>query len=194
MVVLFGSHNNSDLFAISCTDKVAMANINSVFFLGIGSNTDPELNINSCLNYLHSSFKSITISPFYQSPSFGFNGHDFYNLVVQIETVFSPHQLKTWLQNLEDIHGRDRSKPRYSNRTLDIDLLLCDDLIIDDGVVQIPRREILKRKYVLKPLQDLAPDLIHPVAQKRLADLWQALDRSDDSELIVVTYPQQNHR
>jgi 2-amino-4-hydroxy-6-hydroxymethyldihydropteridine diphosphokinase len=171
-----------------------MATIINTFFLGIGSNTDRVFNINSCINYFRSSFKSTTISPFYQSPSFGFNGHDFYNFVVQIETVFSAHELKIWLQKIEDLHGRDRNKPRYSNRTLDIDLLLCDDLIIDDGVVQIPRREILKRKYVLKPLQDLAPDLIHPVAQKRLADLWQALDRSDDSELIVVTYPQQNHR
>ncbi len=126
------------------------------------------------------------MSPVYRSPAYGFDGEDFYNLVVRVQTVFDPHTLKVWLKKLEDLHGRDRQKPRYSNRTLDIDLLLCDGLIIDDEQVQIPRREILKRKYVLKPLQDIAPELIHPVAQKRLADLWQALDAVDDTVLLHV--------
>ena len=132
------------------------------------------------------SFRRLQISPVYQSPAFGFAGQDFYNLVVRIESVFTPHQLKTWLQNIEDIHGRDRSQPRYSNRTLDIDLLLSNDLIIDDGVVQIPRQEILKRKYVLRPLQDLAPDLVHPVAQRKLAALWQELETVDGAELHTI--------
>ncbi len=157
-----------------------------VYFLGIGSNTDRITNINSCINYLQNSFHPCHVSAIYQSESFGFNGHDFYNLVVKIHSVFNPHEMKKWLCKIEDLHGRDRKKPRYSNRTLDIDLLLCDDLVIDDGTVQVPRREIMKRKYVLKPLQDLAPDLIHPVAQKRLADLWQALDNADISELNLV--------
>lgn len=160
--------------------------IKHVFFLGIGSNTNRIANIKSCINYLQSAYHEIEVSPIYQSPAYGFAGHDFYNLAVKIKSVFSPHELKLWLQNLEDIHGRDRSKPRYSNRTLDIDLLLCNDLILDDGLIQIPRAEILQRKYVLKPLQDLAPDLIHPVAQKRLADLWQALQQSDQSELELL--------
>jgi len=165
-----------------------MALLKKTYYLGIGSNTCRKKHINSCIEYLQRSFKKTTISPIYRSPSFGFNGHDFHNLVVCIESVFTPPQMKQWIQSIEDIHGRDRSKPRYSNRTLDIDLLLCDDLIIDDGNIQIPRAEILKRKYVLKPLQDLAPDMIHPLAQKRLADLWQALASQDVSELTQITY------
>ncbi len=158
------------------------------YYLGIGSNIDRINNLQSCLQHLLCSFYRVKKSPVYQSAAFGFNGDDFYNLVVQIETVFEPASLKVWLQNIEDIHGRNRLKPRYSNRTLDIDLLLCDDLIIDDGTVQIPRHEIVKRKYVLKPLQDLAPDMIHPVANKRLADLWQALQLEDDSELKQLSH------
>lgn len=157
-------------------------------YLGIGSNTRRRANINSCLQHLKNSFSAHKISPIYQSPSYGFSGHDFFNLVVKIESVFNPHQLKRWLIMLENLHGRDRLKPRYSNRTLDIDLLISDDLILDDSLVQIPRREVLQRKYVLKPLQDLAPDLIHPVAQKRLAVLWQALNDSDQTELSLVNY------
>ncbi len=157
-------------------------------YLGIGSNTNRRENINSCLQHLKNSFSAHEISPMYRSPSYGFSGHDFYNLVVKIESVFNPHQLKSWLIKLEDLHGRDRLKPRYSNRTLDIDLLISDDLIFDDDQIQIPRREVLHRKYVLKPLQDIAPDLVHPVAQKRLAVLWQALNHSDNSELSLVRY------
>lgn len=164
-----------------------MATIIHTYYLGIGSNINRQQNILSALHHLKSAFKTLQVSPVYQSSSFGFSGNDFYNLVVSIETVFSPHQFKKWLQQLEDMHLRDRSKPRYSNRTLDIDLLLCDDLVIDDGVVQIPRREILKRNYVLKPLQDLTPDLIHPLAQKRLADLWQAFNQQCDEKLVSVS-------
>ncbi|MCX7552303.1 2-amino-4-hydroxy-6-hydroxymethyldihydropteridine diphosphokinase [Marinicella sp. S1101] len=156
------------------------------YFLGIGSNLNRRHNIQSCLHFFRASFALTEVSPVYRSAAFGFEGHDFFNLVIKVSSAFKPHQLKLWLQQLEDRHGRDRSKPRYSDRQLDIDLLLCDDLIIDDGLVQIPRREIIHRKYVLKPLQDLAPNLLHPQAQKRLTDLWQALSQSDQTKLELV--------
>lgn len=165
-----------------------LKNTMHTYYLGIGSNVQRIHNIKSALNYLSCSFKGLEQSNVYRSPSYGFEGHDFYNLVVKIKTIFSPHLLKAWLNYVEDLHGRDRNKPRYSNRTLDIDLLLCDDLIVDDEIIQIPRDEILKRKYVLKPLVDLAPDFIHPVAKKRLAEIWQTLEFNDDSQLNVITY------
>ena len=59
-------------------------------------------------------------------------------------------------------------------------------MIIDDGVVQIPRQEILKRKYVLKPLQDLAPDMLHPVEERKLTSLWLELDAADPAELQTL--------
>ncbi|MFC3192784.1 2-amino-4-hydroxy-6-hydroxymethyldihydropteridine diphosphokinase [Marinicella sediminis] len=158
------------------------------FYLGIGSNVDRQLHITSCLHHLRCAFSRLQTSPVYASPSYGFKGADFHNLVVRIDTAFTPTELKIWLQQLEDLHGRDRRKPRYSDRTLDVDLLLCDQLIIDDGFVQLPRDEILKRPYVLKPLQDLAPDLLHPVAKKRLADLWQAFCQTNEFDLKPVTY------
>ena len=168
--------------------------ISRSYYLGVGSNLNREHNITSCLNYLRSSFAEMRVSPIYQSPSFGFKGHDFHNLVVHIHSAYTPTALKHWLQRLEDLHGRDREQPRYSDRTLDVDLLLCDQLIINDGFVQIPRDEILKRAYVLKPLQDLAPDLIHPQAQKRLADLWQAFLRMNEVELQTITYQRCHHQ
>ena len=168
-------------------DELLFMTPKHTIFLGIGSNIARQANIQSCLHHLRCSFSKLRISPTYQSKSYGFEGADFHNLVVQVETAFTPQKLKPWLQWLEDAHGRDRSRPRYSNRTLDIDLLLCDDWVMDQDLIQLPRQEILQRKYVLKPLQDLAPDYLHPVAQKRLADLWQALDESDSSELSQIT-------
>jgi 2-amino-4-hydroxy-6-hydroxymethyldihydropteridine diphosphokinase len=168
--------------------------ITHTYYLGVGSNLNREHNISACLQHLHCSFAGMSVSPVYQSPAYGFAGHDFHNLVVKFSSAFSPNKLKHWLQQLEDAHGRDRQQPRYSDRTLDVDLLLCDQLIINDGFVQIPRDEILKRAYVLKPLQDLAPDLIHPQAQKRLADLWQAFVRVNDVELQPITYQQCHHQ
>ncbi|MCF6299736.1 MAG: 2-amino-4-hydroxy-6-hydroxymethyldihydropteridine diphosphokinase [Proteobacteria bacterium] len=155
-------------------------------FLGIGSNINRKANLLSCLSYLTGSFKNIQVSPVYRSASYGFSGSDFFNLVVRIKTEFDPVKLKIWLQQLERLHGRDHKQARYSDRTLDIDLLLIDDLIIDDGFIQVPRQEICQRKYVLKPLVDLAPDLIHPSQKKRLATLWQALAATDNSSLSPI--------
>ncbi len=141
------------------------------FYLGIGSNTERKRNITSCLQWLKSSFSDIDVSPIYQSPAFGFDGPPFHNLVVRVGSAFDPWEMKKWLQQLEDRHGRDRSQPRYSNRTLDIDLLLIDDMIIDDGAIQVPRKEITQRNYVLAPLVDIAPDIIHPSLNIKLKNI-----------------------
>ena len=117
---------------------------NSVY-LGIGSNLNKEKTIQSCLNYLSASFNKIQISPIYQSASYGFEGNDFYNLVVKIETSFELNELKTWLITIEDLYGRDRSQPKYSNRTLDIDILLFNDLILENQTITLPRAEILTK-------------------------------------------------
>jgi 2-amino-4-hydroxy-6-hydroxymethyldihydropteridine diphosphokinase len=149
--------------------------INNQVFLSVGSNINKQRNIKSCLNYLSSSFSKILISPIYQSASFGFEGNHFYNLVVKIETAFELSQLKSWLMHVEDLHGRDRTKPRYSNRTLDIDILLFNDLVLEEKNITIPRPEILTQAYVLKPLVDIAADLIHPLTQLPLISQWETI-------------------
>lgn len=146
-----------------------MKPINTVY-LCLGSNLNKKNNIKSCLNYLKASFANIQLSPIYESASFGFIGNDFYNVVVKIETVFELTALKKWLINLEDLHGRDRNQPKYSNRTLDIDILLFNEAIIETNEITIPRAEILTQAYVLKPLVDIAPDYIHPISVKSLSE------------------------
>jgi 2-amino-4-hydroxy-6-hydroxymethyldihydropteridine diphosphokinase len=111
----------------------------------------------------------------YESPSYGFNGHDFINLVVKIHTHFDINSLKKWLMAIEDLHGRDRSQKRYSNRTLDIDILLFNNEIIQLSNIVIPRAETLTQAYVLKPLVDICNGMLHPKTGISLSQHWQQL-------------------
>lgn len=162
-----------------------MQNENTIY-LGVGSNINKKLNVNSCLNYFKSSFKYCQISPLYQSPSYGFSGNDFYNLVVKIKSHFDLVALKKWLMAVEDIHGRDRKHVRYSNRTLDIDILFYNDDVIEVSGIKIPRPEILTQAYVLKPLVDLTPELIHPQTDMPLNKHWQRLKENKTINLKIV--------
>ena len=160
--------------------------VENIVFLGVGSNLNKEKNIKSCIKYLQASFKYCVVSPVYQSPSFGFKGNDFYNLAVKIKTHFSLFALKKWLLMVEDIHARDRSQPRYSNRTLDIDILLYNDDIYRSDSINIPRPEILTRAYVLKPLTDISANMKHPQFNKTLIDLWNELNYNEIPKITLI--------
>jgi 2-amino-4-hydroxy-6-hydroxymethyldihydropteridine diphosphokinase len=145
----------------------------SVAYLSLGSNIDADGNIRSAMKALQDTFEAVEFSPLYRSPPWGFEGRDFINLAARIETGLSPLQLKHWLTALEDRHGRRRDVPSFSDRTLDIDILLYDDLHLLSPELELPRGEILEAAYVLRPLAELAPDLLHPVERRTLADLWR---------------------
>ena len=141
--------------------------------MGIGSNVDADSHVRAGLAELRQYFGEIAISPVYQSRAVGFERHDFLNLVARIETDLQPLQLKQWLNELENRYGRLRNVAKFSDRTLDIDILLYDDLYIRLPELSLPRGEILSFAHVLKPLADLAPDLIHPVKGVTIAQLWK---------------------
>ncbi len=126
------------------------------------------------------------MSPVYRAPAVGFAGSDFINLVARIETDMGPLDLKYFLHTLEDRHGRARNVPKFSDRTLDIDILLYDDLYLLSPELEIPRDEILTAAHVLKPLADLAPDLLHPVTRRSILEHWQAFPRQDAADPSTV--------
>ncbi len=131
-------------------------------FVGIGSNIDREKNIKSCMTTLKSIYGDMTISPVYETESMGFDGPNFYNLVSCFETDQSVYELKNTLNEIENDHGRHFNETKFSSRTLDIDILYYDDLVLSDDKIQIPRKEICEYDFVLKPLVDLVPEFIHP--------------------------------
>jgi 2-amino-4-hydroxy-6-hydroxymethyldihydropteridine diphosphokinase len=103
---------------------------------------------------------------------------------VGLDTDLSPTDLNDWLHALEDRHGRRRDVPRYADRTLDVDIVFYDDLILDGpGHLQIPRNE-LQFAFVLQPIADIAPDFRHPLSGVSMAALWQAFPA--DSEPMRV--------
>ena len=141
-------------------------------YLGLGSNIAARANILSAMRSLTETFDNAVFSPVYECPAVGFDGDDFLNLVARVETTMQPLELKHQLFDLENRHDRDRSAPRWSSRTLDVDILLYDDLYLLSPQLEIPRKEILDCAHVLKPLADLAPDLLHPTERISMSELW----------------------
>lgn len=135
-------------------------------YVSVGSNIDKEKNIEAGLVSLRETFGELTISPIYETEAVGFEGDNFFNLVVGFESHLSAHAIFEKLRELEFKHGRLPNSQKFTSRMLDLDLLLFGDDIIDDGILKIPRLDIEKYHFVLQPLADIAPALLHPVLKK----------------------------
>jgi 2-amino-4-hydroxy-6-hydroxymethyldihydropteridine diphosphokinase len=145
-------------------------------YVSIGSNIDRQRNIQGAIAALEQAFGALQQSRTYESRAVGFDGDPFYNLVVGFDTEQTPQQVAEVLNGIEDAHGRDRSGGKFSSRTLDLDLLLYDALILDEPGLRLPRREILEYAFVLKPLAEIAGEMRHPVTGFSFAALWDQFD------------------
>ncbi|MCR8922323.1 2-amino-4-hydroxy-6-hydroxymethyldihydropteridine diphosphokinase [Dasania sp. GY-MA-18] len=150
----------------------------SQVFVSIGSNTDRYRHISASLDALQQCFGELIISPVYESVAVGFEGDNFLNLVVGFETAYSVGELQALLKQIEDDYGRKRGGPKFSSRTLDIDILTVDDLVGEVDGVLLPRPEILDNAFVLLPLFNVAPNAIHPLTQTSYQQLWQDYDQA----------------
>ena len=140
-------------------------------YLSLGSNEQPEHYLEIAVQALRDNFNNVIVSDWVQTTAMGFDGPDFINGAAIIETDWDVYQLNEWLHALEDANGRRRDVPRFSNRTLDIDIIFFDDLILKGpGNLQIPRPE-LKHAFVLSPLAQIAPDYVNPETGKTLAEI-----------------------
>ncbi|HEB82009.1 MAG TPA: 2-amino-4-hydroxy-6-hydroxymethyldihydropteridine diphosphokinase [Gammaproteobacteria bacterium] len=162
----------------------------ATIFISLGSNIEREKHTRAGVEALQKAFGKLRLSSVYESEAVGFKGDAFYNMVIACDTGLPVHEANAVLRAIEDAHGRDRSGPKFSSRTLDLDLLLYDDLVLDENGLVLPRGEILKNAFVLWPLAEIAPDRVHPQAGKRYAELWQAFDKSRENlQPIPFSFP-----
>ncbi len=155
-------------------------------YISIGSNIDKDKHIPASLHALELAFGKLTVSAIYESEPVGFTGDIFYNLVVGFDSDLEVRAVTKQLRQIELDNGRTRDSRKFAARTLDLDLLLYGDLIVNDGRLQIPRDEIERYAFVLEPLADCAPDLKHPVSHKSYAELWAQFDKTELNQKRVT--------
>jgi 2-amino-4-hydroxy-6-hydroxymethyldihydropteridine diphosphokinase len=145
-------------------------------YLGIGSNMDAEFNLHRAVAGLREQFGQIELSPVYRSRPLGFDGDDFLNLVVRFSTDQAPGELLDYFETLHERAGRVRGHDKFVARPLDIDLLLYGDVVDPEPPLRLPRSDILEHSFVLRPLAELAPDLVHPVTGTTMKAIWNEFD------------------
>jgi 2-amino-4-hydroxy-6-hydroxymethyldihydropteridine diphosphokinase len=146
-------------------------------YISIGSNIDKEKNIPAGLKAIEHTFGDLIVSSVYESEPVGFSGATFYNLVVGLDSGLDIKTVAQILREIEFAHGRLPDSKKFSARSLDLDLILYGDWVINDGNFQIPRPDIERYAFVLEPLVEIAPSLIHPVLQLSYAELWQKMPK-----------------
>lgn len=146
--------------------------------LSLGSNLDAAANLSRCLDSLLLSFRDISISAVFESEAVGFDGDNFLNMVVGMETDMPLDELISHVKKIEDRSGRNRTLPRLSDRTLDIDILTYGNLVGRHHGIELPRPEITENAFVLWPLSQVAGKQQHPQLKKSYAELWLAYDKS----------------
>ena len=141
-------------------------------FVSIGSNIDPGQNVRGALNALERHFGPLLRSTVYESEPVGFEGSNFYNLVVGFDTGEAVAVVKATLAQIENDFGRTRDIGDGS-RTLDLDLLLYGNLVRHNGDSDLPRSDIRSYAFVLRPLAELAPDMPHPETGQTFDQMWK---------------------
>ncbi|SES97205.1 2-amino-4-hydroxy-6-hydroxymethyldihydropteridine diphosphokinase [Thalassotalea agarivorans] len=156
----------------------------AIIYISLGTNIDRDHYLEQGLLGLEQAFGQLTLSSLFESASVGFNGSDFYNMVIAAETELPIAQVVTTLKDIERANGRKPSAKKFSSRTLDLDLLLYDDVVTEQPI-QLPRAEITENAFVLWPLQELAGALLHPELNISYDELWRNYDKSSQQLRIV---------
>jgi 2-amino-4-hydroxy-6-hydroxymethyldihydropteridine diphosphokinase len=157
-----------------------------ITYLGIGTNHgDRRKNLAKAMALIEGKAgRIIKSSSVYETEPWGFESpHFFLNTVIKVETELSPLKLLEMVHIIEAELGRKRSRTRYVSRVMDIDILFYDDEVISTKELVIPHPLIAERKFVLVPLTEVEPELVHPVSRKTIAEL---LSRCNDKSYVSM--------
>jgi 2-amino-4-hydroxy-6-hydroxymethyldihydropteridine diphosphokinase len=163
-------------------------------FLGFGSNIgNRKQNIIQAINNLSDQLDLLDVADFYETAPFGFvHQPDFLNTCASFKTDLTPGELLEFVLSVENILGRQRSIP-FGPRTIDIDILFYDQRIINTTNLVVPHAQLHDRDFVLKPLSDIAPNLIHPVYNKTITELLHNAEIITCKRKVPVTLqPKEN--
>ena len=164
-------------------------NLKHTAYISVGSNLGHKLdNCRAGIAALTDSahVRLVRQSLVYQTEPVDYLDQDwFVNYVVKIRTDLGPLDLLEILQSIERSAGRVRDSVRFGPRVLDLDILLFDDLVLDDSNITIPHPRMHKRRFVLRPICDIDPDINHPVLQQSMLTLLANLS---DSEQRIIEY------
>lgn len=156
-------------------------------YLSLGTNLGNKIeNLQNAIDGIHKQIGFVTkISSIYKTASWGFEGEDFFNICLKVDTNLSPlHLLKVVLQIEKDL-GRKRSNLEgYQNRLIDIDILLYENEIVFSKELIIPHPKMLLRNFVLYPLKEIIPDFIHPIKRQSIKECFENL--KDKKEIQII--------
>jgi 2-amino-4-hydroxy-6-hydroxymethyldihydropteridine diphosphokinase len=142
-----------------------------------GSNLQPEQHLLLAARELKASWPGARFSRVYRNRAVGFDGPDFLNFVAELPVQGEAGALKAELERIEGACGRPRYAPKWAPRTMDLDILLFGQQVLDLPGLVIPRPQLIQWAFMLGPLAELAPDALHPIAGSTVGALWRALDR-----------------
>ena len=165
-------------------------------FLSLGSNLGDRLsNIQQAVSLLSMSkdIKIVKSSSFYETEPWGNKNQNwFVNAAVAIDTALEPHELLKFCQNIEYTLGRIRNqKEKWQERALDIDILMYDNKVINTDELVIPHPFMHLRAFVLVPMLEVKQDLVHPILNKTVAEMYDALENPEDVFLYGTVMPRQ---
>jgi len=153
-----------------------------------GSNIEPLRHLAAAVRDLAQAFPGMRRSAAYRNAAVGFDGDDFINLVVAFDSALPPATILSRLHAIEARCGRARAAPKWAPRSMDLDLLLYGDLVLDTPELRSPRPDLARRAYMLGPAAEVAPDLRHPTLGLTLGELWARFNR-DAHALVPVALP-----
>jgi len=147
-------------------------------FVAAGSNINAEQNLARTSREMAQSFPDVRFSPWYRNKAVGFEGDDFINFVAGFTSDLSVHDVVSRLREIEELCGRPRQAPKWAPRSMDLDILLYGDLVHEEPGLKLPRPDLVKRPFMLGPMADLAPEVVHPTLHVTIGELWRQFDQA----------------
>lgn len=156
-------------------------------YIGIGSNIDRRKHIQAAITELGALGCDIRLSTIYECESIGFESNAFYNLVVEMKTSLTLTEFSRQLRKIELKWGRAENAGKFEPRTVDLDIILFGDQTCSSKP-EIPRGDIFKYAFVLKPLFELCPQLVVPQDGRTIEQIWQQTSFDTDLEAIPLWF------